>query len=109
MAPKKARCAKRNSKKRTASVACALDEAPLITSDVQSQDDTAKSLGTAETDLDNSEKPGDTDLCSVSVKRKQNNKKTLQKSCYDSAHICPKRAEISTHEHWENAFILLFV
>ena len=32
-----------------------------------------------------------------------------QKSCYDSAHICPIRAEISTHEHWENVFILLFV
>ena len=31
------------------------------------------------------------------------------KSCYDSAHICPIRAEISTHEHWENVFILLFV
>ena len=34
---------------------------------------------------------------------------TLQKGCYDSAHICPIRAEISTYEHWENAFILLFV
>ena len=34
---------------------------------------------------------------------------SLQKSCYDSAHICPIRAEISTHEHWENVFILLFV
>ena len=31
------------------------------------------------------------------------------KSCYDSAHICPIRAEISTHEHWENVFILYFV
>ena len=30
-------------------------------------------------------------------------------SCYDSAHICPLRAEISTHEHWEKVFILLFV
>ena len=37
------------------------------------------------------------------------NKQNLQKSCYDSAHICPIRAEISTHEHWENVFILLFV
>ena len=63
MAPKKARGAKRNGKKRAASVACALDEAPLITSDVPSQDDTAKSPGTAETDLDNSEKPGDADEC----------------------------------------------
>ena len=71
MAPKKARGAKRNSKKRAASVACALDEALLITSDVQSQDDTAKSPGTAETDLDNSEKPEDADECSESVKRKQ--------------------------------------
>ena len=34
---------------------------------------------------------------------------TLQKSSYDSAHICPIRAKISIHEHWENAFILLFV
>ena len=51
MAPKKARGAKRNSKKRAASVACTLDEAPLITSDVKSQDDTAESPGTAETDL----------------------------------------------------------
>ena len=33
----------------------------------------------------------------------------VKKSCYDSAHICPIRAEISTHEHWENVFILLFV
>ena len=32
-----------------------------------------------------------------------------EKSCYDSAHICQIRAEISTHEHWENVFILLFV
>ena len=32
-----------------------------------------------------------------------------QKSCYDSAHICPIRTEISTHEHWGNVFILLFV
>ena len=31
------------------------------------------------------------------------------KSCYDSAHICPIRTEISTHEHLENVFILLFV
>ena len=31
------------------------------------------------------------------------------KSCYDSAHICPIRAEISTHGYWENVFILLFV
>ena len=31
------------------------------------------------------------------------------KSCYDSAHICPIRAEISTFEHWENVFIFLFV
>ena len=30
------------------------------------------------------------------------------KSCYDSAHICPIRAEISTHEHWENVLIWLF-
>ena len=37
------------------------------------------------------------------------NWQTLQKSCYDSAHICPIRAEISTYEHWENVFILLFV
>ena len=33
----------------------------------------------------------------------------IQKSCYDSAHICPIRAEISTHEHLKNVFILLFV
>ena len=32
-----------------------------------------------------------------------------EKSCYDSAHICPIRAKISTYEHWENVFILLFV
>ena len=32
-----------------------------------------------------------------------------KKSCYDSAHICPLRAEISTHEYLENVFILLFV
>ena len=31
------------------------------------------------------------------------------KSCYDSAHICPIRTEISTHEHLGNVFILLFV
>ena len=31
------------------------------------------------------------------------------KSCYDSAHICPIRVEISTHDYWENVFILLFV
>ena len=31
------------------------------------------------------------------------------KSFYDSGDICPIRAEISTHEHWENVFILLFV
>ena len=34
---------------------------------------------------------------------------TFKKSCYDSAHICPIRTEISTHEHWENVFILYFV
>ena len=34
---------------------------------------------------------------------------SIIKSCYDSAHICPIRAEISTYEHWENVFILLFV
>ena len=33
----------------------------------------------------------------------------LLKSCYDSAHICPLRAEISTHEYLGNVFILLFV
>ena len=38
---------------------------------MQSQNDTAKSPGTAETDLDNSEKPGDADECSESVNRKQ--------------------------------------
>ena len=32
-----------------------------------------------------------------------------QKSYYDSAHICPIRAEISNYEYWENVFILLFV
>ena len=31
------------------------------------------------------------------------------KSCYDSGHIRPIRAEISTHEYWENVFVLLFV
>ena len=69
MAPKKAR-GKRNIKKRAASVAY-LDKAP--TSDVQSQDDTAESPGTAETDIDNTDKPGDADECteSESVKRKQ--------------------------------------
>ena len=30
-------------------------------------------------------------------------------SCHDSAHICPIRTGISTHEHWGNVFILLFV
>ena len=34
---------------------------------------------------------------------------TTIKSCYDSAHICPIRGEISTHEHWENVLILYFV
>ena len=33
----------------------------------------------------------------------------FKKRCYDSAHICPIRAEISTNELWENVFILLFV
>ena len=32
-----------------------------------------------------------------------------EKSCYDIGHICPIRAEISTHKHWENVFILYFV
>ena len=32
-----------------------------------------------------------------------------QKSFYDSAHICPIRAEISNYEYWENVLILLFV
>ena len=32
-----------------------------------------------------------------------------EKSCYESTHIYPIRAEISTHEHWENVFMLLFV
>ena len=32
-----------------------------------------------------------------------------EKSCYDIGHICPIRTEISTYEHWENVFILLFV
>ena len=31
------------------------------------------------------------------------------KSCYDIGHICPIRAEISTHKYWENVFILYFV
>ena len=30
----------------------------------------------------------------------------IQKSCYDISHICPSRAEISTHEYWENVFSL---
>ena len=33
----------------------------------------------------------------------------LIKSCYDSAHICPLRAEISPHEYWETVLILIFV
>ena len=32
-----------------------------------------------------------------------------QKSYYDIGHICPIRTEISTHEHWDNVFILLFI
>ena len=32
-----------------------------------------------------------------------------KKSCYNIGHICPISAEISTHEHSENVFILLFV
>ena len=35
--------------------------------------------------------------------------KLIQKSCYGIGYICPIRAEISTYEHWENVFILIFV
>ena len=33
----------------------------------------------------------------------------MLKSCYDSGDICPIKAEMSTHKHWNNIFILLFV
>ena len=47
-------------------------------------------------------------LCAAMLRRRHNKWGEI-KSCYDSAHICPIRAEISTHEHWENVFILYFV
>ena len=33
----------------------------------------------------------------------------MPKSCYESAHICPIRAEIPTHEHLENVFNSYFL
>ena len=41
--------------------------------------------------------------------RLQNGERHFRKSCYDIGHICPIRAEILTHEHLGNVFILLFV
>ena len=33
----------------------------------------------------------------------------VQKICYDSTDMCPIWTEVSTHKHWGNVFILLFV